>query len=47
MAGMLPSPSFKGIVDYLALAAGIMLGFAILSAPMRSVESSFRKNGGA
>ncbi len=45
MAAILPSPTFKGVIDYLALAAGIMLGFAILSGPMRSVEQSFKKQG--
>jgi len=43
MAGLLPALSFRGVVDYFALAAGIMLGIAVLTAPFDNLESSFRK----
>lgn len=44
MAGILPTASFRGVVDYLALAAGIILGFAVISGPMQNITSSLKKN---
>jgi len=40
----LPQMSFVGILDYLALAGGIAIGFAIFSQPMNQLESAFRRN---
>ena len=45
MAGILPALSFTGFIDYFALAAGIMLGIAVLTGPMDNLENSFRKQG--
>jgi hypothetical protein len=47
MTGVLPTPSLKGVVDYVALAVGIILGFAILNGPMDNLESGLRKQGGS
>tara|TARA_R110001583_G_scaffold131763_2_gene283594 strand:+ start:577 stop:720 length:144 start_codon:yes stop_codon:yes gene_type:complete len=43
----LPRLSFDGIIDYLALAGGIAIGFAVFTQPMAQLENAFRKNGGA
>lgn len=40
----LPRMSFTGIVDYLALAAGLAIGFAIFQPPMQQLENAFRRN---
>ncbi len=39
----LPKLSFTSIVDYLALAAGIAIGFAIFNPPMNTLENAFRR----
>jgi len=44
---MLPLPqlSAMGLIDYLALGAGVAIGAAIFSAPMKSIEEAIsRKN---
>lgn len=41
---MLPTPSFKGLVDYFAFASGIIIGFAILTTPMQNLTATLRKN---
>ena len=42
----LPRMSFTGVLDYLALAAGLAVGFAIFKPPMDSLENAFRRKGG-
>jgi hypothetical protein len=44
---MLPLPrlSFTGLVDYVALAAGIAVGFALFRAPMNQLENAFKRQG--
>ena len=44
---MLPLPrlSFTGLVDYVALAAGIAVGFALFRAPMNQWENAFKRQG--
>jgi hypothetical protein len=41
---LLPSLSFRGIADYLALAAGAVLGFALFTQPMQNLTNSLKKN---
>jgi len=41
---LLPTPSLRGLVDYFALASGIVIGFAILSGPMQNLTDTLRKN---
>jgi hypothetical protein len=43
MAGLLPAPSLKGVLDYFALAAGIMLATAVLTGPMTALTASLKK----
>ena len=43
MAGLLPSPSLKGFVDYLVLGAGISLGFILFAGPMNNLSQALRK----
>jgi len=35
--------SFMGVADYLALAVGLSVGFAIFKPPMDTLENSFRR----
>jgi hypothetical protein len=44
---MLPLPrlSLTGLVDYVALAAGIAIGFALFRAPMNQLENAFKRQG--
>ena len=44
---MLPLPrlSFTGLVVYVALAAGIAVGFALFRAPMTQLENAFKRQG--
>jgi len=39
----LPRMSFEGVLDYMALAAGLAIGFAIFKPPMDSLEQAFRR----
>lgn len=41
----LPRLSLEGIADYLALAVGVSLGFAIFRSPMNQLEDAFSKKG--
>ncbi len=41
----LPRLSFTGLVDYVALAAGIAVGFALFRAPMNQLENAFKRQG--
>ena len=43
---MLPLPKLNAgsLLDYGALALGLSLGFAIMTAPMKQVEDAIRKN---
>ena len=43
MAGLLPSPTFKGLIDYFALAAGIILATSVITGPMQALTASFKK----
>tara|TARA_R110002020_G_C16291179_1_gene772448 strand:- start:1287 stop:1421 length:135 start_codon:yes stop_codon:yes gene_type:complete len=43
MAGLLPSPSLKGLIDYVVLGAGISLGFILFAGPMNGLTQSLRK----
>lgn len=43
MAGLLPSPTFKGVLDYFALAAGIILATSVIVAPMAALTASLKK----
>lgn len=43
MAGLLPTPSLKGVLDYFALAAGIILASSVLTGPMTALTQSFKK----
>jgi hypothetical protein len=42
---MLPLPrfTFDGMLSYVALAAGLAIGFAIFKPPMDSIENAFKK----
>jgi hypothetical protein len=40
---MLPVPTFRGLLDYAALGAGLFLGFAILTGPMMNLQQNLRK----
>jgi len=42
---MLPIPrlSFSGMIDYVALAAGLAVGLALFRAPMTQLENAFKK----
>ena len=44
---ILPKLTLRGIGDYVAIAVGLSLGFAIFSAPLKQLQDGFRKNGGA
>ncbi len=39
----LPQMSFKGLLDYVALAAGLSIGFALFKPPMSTLENAFRR----
>lgn len=43
MAGLLPTPSLKGVLDYFALAAGIILASSVITGPMNALTASFKK----
>ena len=45
MAGVLPTLTLAGVGDYLGLALGVSLGFAIFYGPMQSIQNSLKKNG--
>jgi hypothetical protein len=38
----LPNMSFTGLLDYVALAAGLAVGFALFRMPMNTLENAFR-----
>lgn len=40
---LLPSLSLRGIGDYLGLASGVVLGFALFTGPMSNLTDSLRK----
>jgi len=40
---LLPQMSLRGVGDYLAIAVGITLGFALFTAPMNNLTSSLKK----
>ena len=40
---LFPSFSLRGLGDYLGLASGIVLGFALFTAPMQNLTSSLKK----
>tara|TARA_R110000765_G_scaffold227503_1_gene331370 strand:+ start:325 stop:459 length:135 start_codon:yes stop_codon:yes gene_type:complete len=40
---LMPSFSLRGLGDYLGLASGIVLGFALFTAPMQNLTSSLKK----
>jgi len=42
--GIIPKLTGAGLADYFALAAGLSVGFALLSAPAKAVEDAIRKN---
>lgn len=42
--GIIPKLTGAGLADYFALAAGLSVGFALLSAPAKAVENAIRKN---
>jgi hypothetical protein len=44
MAGLLPSPTFGGLIDYFALAAGIILATSVIVGPMTALTASFKKD---
>lgn len=47
MAGLpLPKLTLKSTLDYVALAAGIAIGFAIWQPVFSGLEDSLKKNGG-
>ena len=39
----IPKMTFTSIIDYMATAAGIAIGFAIFNAPMNTLEKAFRR----
>ena len=43
---ILPRLTFDGVTSYFGLAIGLAVGFAIFSAPMESLKTGLRKNGG-
>ena len=40
---LIPSLSLQGLGDYLGLASGIVLGFALFTGPMANLTSSLKK----
>jgi len=40
---LLPAPNFDSVASYVAAGLGIILGFAILSAPMNAIQDSLKK----
>ncbi len=40
---LLPSLSFRGIGDYLGFASGLVLGYALFTAPMANLTQSLRR----
>ena len=40
---LLPSFTLRGVGDYLAVASGIVLGFALFTAPMNNLTTSLKK----
>tara|TARA_R110000824_G_scaffold16434_5_gene68113 strand:- start:90 stop:224 length:135 start_codon:yes stop_codon:yes gene_type:complete len=40
---LMPSLSLTGLGDYLGLASGIVLGFALFTGPMANLTSSLKK----
>lgn len=43
---LLPGMSLGGVIDYLALATGIMLGMSILELPFDNLQAGFRRQNG-
>jgi hypothetical protein len=41
---ILPRLTAMGLVDYMALAAGLIVGFALFAQPMQRLEDAIRKN---
>jgi len=41
----LPSMSFRGVIDYVALAAGVAIGFAVWQPVLSGLEDSLKKGG--
>lgn len=43
LGGILPKLSGAGLIDYMALAAGLVAGFALFSAPAEQVGQALSK----
>lgn len=46
MGGLFPEPTAMGILDYLALAAGITIGSLIFAGPMEAIEEGLMNKSG-
>ena len=44
LGGVLPKLSGAGLVDYMALAAGLVVGFSLFSAPAAQIGDAISKN---
>ena len=40
---LLPSFTLRGVGDYIAIASGIVLGFALFTSPMSNLTDSLKK----
>lgn len=40
---LMPNLSLRGLGDYLGLASGIVLGFALFTGPMQNLTASLKK----
>ena len=45
MVGLIPRLSFDGVADYVGLALGLTIGFAIFAPVAATVESNLRRGG--
>ena len=47
MIGWLPKPSFTGVLDYFAFAAGLTVGVALFKPLADGIESAISSKGGS
>ena len=47
MKGILPSPSFVGVLDYMAFAASLKIGVALFKPLANGIESAISSKGGS
>ncbi len=47
MIGLLPRPSFMGVIDYMAFAAGLTIGVALFKPLADGIETAISSKGGS